>query len=248
VSPIPGESVLISIATYNERENLPSLIDQLGAVAPEANILIIDDNSPDGTGKLADEIAAGNPSVHVLHRSGKLGLGTAILSGIRYAMEENYDLFLNMDADFSHHPRYVPAILAGMKDHDVMIGSRYVPGGGVSHWPWSRQFMSSGVNWLVRVLFRMPVRDASGGFRCYRVAKLRQAELDCLVSRGYSFQEELLYRCFRAGCTIGETPILFEDRRAGTSKVSPKEVFRSLGLLVWLGVKARLGRKPQSEV
>src|SRR6266481_1499534 len=166
--------ILVSLATYNERDNLASLIHEIHAVVPRADILVIDDNSPDGTGRLADELAAADPRMHVLHRSGKLGLGTAILAAMRYAMDHDYDWLVNMDADFSHHPRYLPALLAGMKHHDVMIGSRYVPGGGVVNWPASRRLMSAGVNTMVRLLLRIPAHDTSGSYRCYRVAKLRQ--------------------------------------------------------------------------
>ena len=147
----------------------------------------------------------------------------------------------NMDADFSHHPRYLPAILAGMQDRDVMIGSRYVPGGGSENWPLKRRLMSKGVGFLVRVLMRIPAKDTSGSYRCYRVAKLREAQLEKVISRGYSFQQEVLYRCRKAGCRIGETPILFENRRAGASKVNMKEAVRSLGVIVYVGMKATLG-------
>jgi dolichol-phosphate mannosyltransferase len=232
---------LISIATYNERENLAPLLREIHAVVPSADVLIIDDHSPDGTGQLADDLAAGDRRIHVLHRPGKKGLGTAILAGVRYALEHGYDLFVNMDADFSHHPRYLPALLAGMEHNDVMIGSRYVPGGGALHWPWPRRLMSSGVNALVRLLLRIPARDSSGGYRCYRVAKLRQTNLDGLLSRGYSFQQELLYRCRRAGCAIGETPIVFENRRAGASKVNLKEAFRSITVICRIGLRALFG-------
>src|SRR6266481_8967020 len=166
--------ILVSLATYNERDNLAPLIREIHEFAPSAHVLVIDDNSPDGTGRLADELAAADPRIHVLHRAGKLGLGTAILAGMRYAMDHDYDWMVNMDADFSHHPRYLPALFAGMSDHDLMIGSRYVPGGGVVNWPASRRLMSAGVNTMVRLLLRIPAHDTSGSYRCYRVAKLRQ--------------------------------------------------------------------------
>jgi dolichol-phosphate mannosyltransferase len=229
------------MATYNERDNLAPLIGAIHGVVPAADVLVTDDNSPDGTGRLADDLAAADPRVHVLHRPGKLGLGTAILAAMRYALDHGYDLFVNMDADFSHHPRYLPALLAAMKRYDVVIGSRYVPGGGAVDWPWSRRLMSHGVNLVVRLLMRIPARDTSGGYRCYRVAKLRQTDLDGLLSRGYSFQEEVLYRCRKAGCRIGETPILFENRKAGASKVNPFEAARSMLILVWLGLGAMFG-------
>lgn len=233
--------ILVSLATYNERDNLAPLIPEIHRLLPAADIVVIDDNSPDGTGKLADEMAAVDPRIHVLHRSGKLGLGTAILAGMRYAMDHEYDYLINMDCDFSHHPRYLPAILAGMERRDVMIGSRYVPGGGTRNWPLSRQVLSQSVNLLVRFLLRMPARDASGAYRCYRVSKLRQTALERVISHGYSFQQEVLYRCRRAGCRIGETPIIFEDRRAGSSKVNLREAARSLGVLVYIGLHAFFG-------
>jgi dolichol-phosphate mannosyltransferase len=239
--PHPEQRVLVSLATYNERDNLAPLLADIHAVVPGADVLVTDDNSPDGTGKLADELAAADPRVHVLHRAGKLGLGTAILAGMRYAIEHDYDLFVNMDADYSHHPRYLPAMLAAMKRSDVVIGSRYVPGGGAVDWPWPRRMMSHGVNLVVRLLMRIPARDTSGGYRCYRVAKLRQTDLSNLLSRGYSFQEEVLYRCRKAGCRIGETPILFENRKAGASKVNPYEAARSMGIILWLGLTAMFG-------
>jgi dolichol-phosphate mannosyltransferase len=160
---------------------------------------------------------------------------------MRYAIDNNYDLFLNLDADFSHPPRYIPHLLEGMKDHDIMIGSRYVKGGGTMNWPLTRRMISRSVNVMVRFLFRMPVKDASGAFRCFRVSKLRQVPTDRIRSRGYSFQQEMLYRCRRAGCTLGEYPIIFENRRAGASKVNMKEAVRSISMLMWLGMRSRLG-------
>jgi dolichol-phosphate mannosyltransferase len=233
--------LLIGIATYKERENLAPLVREIHEHVPYADVLITDDNSPDGTGQLADELAAADPRVRVNHRPGKLGLGTAILAGMKHAMQHDYELFLCMDADFSHSPRYLPALVAGMDRYDLMLGSRYIPGGGTVNWPLSRRFMSGAVNVLVRLLMRIPARDTSGGFRCYRVSKLRQTDLSRLWSHGYSFQEEVLYRCRRAGFRIGETPIIFEDRRAGSSKVDPREAARSLGVIVALGLMAMFG-------
>jgi dolichol-phosphate mannosyltransferase len=238
VATTPAQArVLVSLSTYNERDNLTPLIAEIHQAVSAADVLVVDDNSPDGTGALADQLAAADPRIHVLHRTGKLGLGTAILAAMRYALEHDYDLFINMDADFSHHPRYLPALLAGMTDRDVMIGSRYVLGGGTANWPLSRRLMSGSVNALVRLLMRLPVKDASGSYRCYRVTKLRQTDLDNLLSRGYSFQQEVLHRCHRAGCRLGETPILFEDRRAGATKVNLREAARSITVLVRLGLR-----------
>ncbi len=233
--------ILVSLATYNERDNLAPLLAEIHKAVPSADLLVIDDNSPDGTGQLADELATENPRIQVLHRPGKLGLGTAILAGMHYALENGYDLFVNMDADFSHHPRYLPALLAGMDSHDVMIGSRYIPGGGSVNWPLSRRLMSRGINSLVGVLMRIKASDCSGAYRCYRVSKLREAQLDCVRSRGYSFQQEVLYRCRKAGCKIGETPIVFENRRAGKSKVNTREAVRSIAMIFRIGVPAFFG-------
>ena len=174
-------------------------------VNPALDVLVIDDNSPDGTGEIADQMAAADPRVHVLHRPGKLGLGTATMAGMRYAIEHDYNFVLNMDADFSHHPRHIPALLAGMSDHDVMIGSRYVPGGGVPGWPLRRRLVSKAINTYARLLLRLPARDTSGAFRCYRVASLKQLDFAQVISRGYSFQEEILFRCHRRS----------EERRVG---------------------------------
>jgi dolichol-phosphate mannosyltransferase len=232
---------LVSFATYNERDNLAPLLAEVHKTVPSAELLVIDDNSPDGTGRLADELAAGNPLLHVIHRPSKLGLGTATLAAMRYALEHDFDLLINMDADFSHHPRYLPALLAGMDRHDVMIGSRYVRGGGSENWPLRRQLISRAVNALVALLMRIPARDCSGAYRCYRVSKLRQTRLDRVISRGYSFQQEVLYRCRKAGCKIGETPIIFENRRAGTSKVNAHEAVRSMAMIFRIGVPAFFG-------
>jgi dolichol-phosphate mannosyltransferase len=232
--------LLVCLATYNEKENLAPLIEAIHQQLPHADVLVIDDNSPDGTGQLADELAARDTRIRVLHRPGKLGLGTAMLEAIAYAQKEGYDLLQTMDADFSHAPRYLPAFQAGMEKYDVMIGSRYVPGGGTENWPLSRLFISKSVNALVRFLMQLRVKDCSGGFRCYRVARLAAAQPERMISRGYSFQQELLYRCHRAGCKIGETPIIFENRRAGVSKVNPYEAIRSFATLLKIGVPAFL--------
>lgn len=228
---------LVQLATYKERENLEPLIAAIQAQLPEAHLLVIDDNSPDGTGDIADQLAARDQRIHVIHRAGKLGLGSAILTGLRYALEQGYEFVVNMDADFSHAPRYLPALLAGMDHYDVVIGSRYIPGGGVVDWDWLRKSMSWGINVYARLLLGLRARDTSGAYRCYRVAKLRGVDFDRVYSHGYSFQEEFLFRCRRAGCRIGETPIIFENRKHGKSKISPTEAVRALGCLLWVAVR-----------
>jgi dolichol-phosphate mannosyltransferase len=236
-----GPRVLIGLATYKERENLEKLIPEVRRAVPLADVLVIDDNSPDGTAELIRGMMATDPHLHLMLRAGKLGLGTAVLAAMRYAMEHGYDYYVNMDADFSHHPRHLPAILKGMARHDVMIGSRYIPGGGTVNWPLSRWMISRSVNTLTRLMFRFRAKDLSGAFRCYRVSKLREAKLDKVRSRGYSFMQEVIWRCKKAGCRIGETPIVFEERAAGASKVDLWESVRSLSLLLSLGVPAFFG-------
>src|ERR1043165_1833994 len=183
---MPQPHILIGLATYNERDNLAPLTVEIRRTVPESDILVMDDDSPDGTGALADGLAVNDPKIHVIHRPGKLGLGTAILTIMRYAIDKNYDYLITMDADFSHQPRYLPDLIRGMDGADVMIGSRYVPGGGTENWSWSRKLMSRSANGLVRLLLRLPIRDASGNFRCYRVALLKNTNLDHFLSRGYS--------------------------------------------------------------
>ncbi len=235
--------LLISLATYNEAGNLKLLVEEIRCYAPASSILVIDDNSPDGTGRIADELCASLPNVHVIHRPGKLGLGTATLAAVRFAIENQFDYMLNMDADFSHDAQYIPALVAGMADHDVMIGSRYVPGGGVEGgFTLKRRLMSSGINSYARLMLGLTSRDNSGAFRCYRVSKLAEIDLDRVRSRGYSFQEEILFWCQSVGCRIGETPIVFKDRRAGSSKINMREAASALGILLQLGVARRLGR------
>src|SRR5262249_17596863 len=213
--------VLVSLACYNEAGNIRALAEEIRAHVPYADVIVIDDNSPDGTGQIADAMKAEMPAIHVLHRSGKLGLGTAIIEAIKYAIAHDFDYLTNMDADFSHPPRFLPAMIEGMATKDVMIGSRYVPGGGVEgEFNFKRKFMSTGINWYARLLLGLRTKDNSGAFRCYRVSKLKEIGLDRVRSRGYSFQEEILFWCKAVGCRMGETPILFENRRSGGSKIN----------------------------
>ncbi len=234
--------LLITLCTYNERENLPELIAEIHRTVAAADVLVIDDNSPDGTGQLADELAAGDSRIRVLHRAGKLGLGTATIAGFQQAIEQGYDYVLNMDADFSHHPRYLPALVDAMQAADVVIGSRYVAGGGVQGWGPLRHFMSGGINWYARILLSLKTRDNSGAFRCYRIAKLREVEFNKVRARGYAFQEEILYRLKRVSCRFAEVPIVFEDRRYGTSKINWREAATALWVILRLGLENVLGR------
>jgi dolichol-phosphate mannosyltransferase len=239
----PTPRILVSLATYNEAGNLRDLVNEIRAFAPDATILIVDDNSPDGTGRIADELKESRPAIEVVHRPGKLGLGTAVLTAIRFAIEQGYDYYINLDADFSHPPRFIPALLGGMADNDVMIGSRYVAGGGVEGgFNLKRRLMSAGINGYARLLLGLRTRDNSGSFRCYRVSKLALIDPERIRSRGYSFMEEILFWCRQAGCRMAETPILFENRRAGVSKINKTEAIKALQIILLLGIDRLLGR------
>jgi dolichol-phosphate mannosyltransferase len=238
---------LVTLATYNEIENLPRLVSEIFRRLPEADILVIDDNSPDGTGRWCDEQAKVDERLRCLHRPRKQGLGSATIAGMRYALQRDYALVLNLDADFSHHPRYLPDLLAGMEREgelavDVMIGSRYVPGGGIEGWPLRRRLMSRCVNTLARLLLGLKVKDCTGALRCYRTETLRRLDLDAIRSRGYAYLEEILWRLQRQGARIGETPIVFVDREKGQSKINAREALAVLWLVVRLGVRNWLGR------
>ncbi|QDU54253.1 Undecaprenyl-phosphate mannosyltransferase [Aeoliella mucimassa] len=239
----PGPQLLVSICTYNERENLPPLVESIHEHAPDAHILVVDDGSPDGTGELADQLAESDPRFRVLHRAGKQGLGTAILAAVNYAIEHHYDQWLNLDADFSHHPKYIPAIRAAMGHADVVIGSRYVPGGGTVDWGFKRRAMSWAINTYARTLLRLPVRDTSGSYRCYRLDRLRELDFSLFKARGYAVLEELLYRCRRIGCRFAEVPIVFEDRRYGQSKINYGEVFAALRVIASLSLESLTSKR-----
>jgi dolichol-phosphate mannosyltransferase len=211
---------LIVIPTYNERENIASLIADVLRFAPQADILVIDDGSPDGTGQLVDEIGATNPRVSALHRPGKLGLGTAYVLGFRYAIEHEYELVFEMDADYSHNPKYLPDFLVLAEDADLVIGSRYIPGGDTPNWSPLRKFISGGGNIFARTVLGIPVKDCTAGYRCYRTTALRKLNLDAIHAQGYAFQVEMAYNFWKSGFRIRETPIVFEDRRVGKSKMS----------------------------
>jgi dolichol-phosphate mannosyltransferase len=243
----PAARTLVAVATYNEIENLPPLVDEIFLYAPQVDLLVIDDNSPDGTGAWADTRAAGDPRVRCLHRGGKFGLGAAVVDGMRYAVEREYDYLVNMDADFSHHPRHLPELIAGMEGErpvDVMVGSRYISGGGVEGWPIHRRVMSRCVNLYARAFLGLPVKDCSGSFRCYRVSLLKKLDFGAIRSRGYSFFEEILWRLKRLGARFRETPIVFADRERGHSKINRREAVEALRIIALLGAKNWTGRNP----
>ena len=241
-----AEKTLVTVPTYNEIENLPLLGEAIFKYLPEADILVVDDNSPDGTGAWCDNKGAEDPRVHCLHRPGLLGLGTATIAAMKYAIEHGYRYMMNMDADFSHPPECLPRFIAGMDPSggpavDVMIGSRYIPGGGVENWSPKRRLMSWSVNTYARWLLGLKVSDCSGAFRCYRVALLEKLDFDAIRSRGYSFQEEILWRLKRLGARFGETPFVFPDRKRGSSKINMREARSALWIIFRLGVKNWLG-------
>jgi dolichol-phosphate mannosyltransferase len=235
----------VVLPTYNERENLIGLVNQILALGIEAEVIVVDDNSPDGTGQLADEMAARDTRVHVIHRAGKLGLGTAYIAGFKWALSEGAERVVTMDADFSHHPRYVPALVALAEHYHVGIGSRYVPGGGVSQdWGGRRRFLSRGANLFARTALGLKAQDCTAGFRCYRREVLQSIELDRIFSNGYSFLIEMMYRCQRLGYSFGETPILFENRQQGSSKISQWEIYRAMQTVLRLSVSRLLFWRP----
>lgn len=217
----------IIIPTYNERENIPPLVESVGEFVPNAHVVIVDDNSPDGTGVIADALREKYGWVHVLHRAGKLGLGTAYKDGMRYALAQGAERIITMDADFSHHPRYIPDMLAASEQFDVVIGSRYIPGGGTANWPLSRVVLSWTANAVARLVLGLHAHDCTAGFRCYRRHVLTSLDLERIRSNGYSFLVEMLFYCQQAGWRIGEVPILFEDRRQGASKISQQEIYKA---------------------
>jgi dolichol-phosphate mannosyltransferase len=224
-------TVRIIIPTYNEKENLEPLVQRLLALPINLGVIIVDDNSPDGTGEIADRLAANhNEHVQVLHRSGKLGLGTAYVAGFRQAIADGSDFIVTMDADFSHPPERIPELVAKARNgYDLVIGSRYVPGGRAVECTLPRKILSWGANvFFARTLLNLQARDATAGFRCYRRQVLESLALDQILSNGYSFLIELLYRAQRAGWRVGEMPIVFHNRQQGVSKISRSEIYKAL--------------------
>ena len=223
---------LVIIPTYNERENLTELLRQIFALGIGLEVLIVDDNSPDGTGELADQLAAVDPNVHVLHRAGKMGLGSAYVAGFRYALDRDYDAVFEMDADFSHNPESLPVFLKELETADLVLGSRYLHGVTVVNWPLSRLILSYAANVYSRVITGMNIKDATGGFKCFRRQVLQSIDWTRVKSDGYGFQIEINFKAFRKGFRIKEIPILFVDRRAGESKMSRKIVWEA-AYMVW---------------
>ncbi|MGO8949458.1 MAG: polyprenol monophosphomannose synthase [Ktedonobacterales bacterium] len=213
---------LIVIPTYNEYENIAELIADVLNAVPTTDLLVIDDNSPDGTGKLVDEIAARDTRVNIIHRPGKLGLGTAYVLGFHYAIDHGYDFVFEMDADYSHDPKYLPDFFSMSNQADLVIGSRYISGGGTPNWSALRKFVSGGGNTFARLVLGIPTHDCTGGYRCYRTGALRKLDLDQIRAQGYAFQVEMAYVFWKRGFRVREVPIVFMDRRVGKSKMSRK--------------------------
>lgn len=233
---------LVIVPTYNEKENIEKLIGKVLEKDECLEMLIVDDNSPDGTGDLVDGIVAGNPRVHVMHRAGKLGLGSAYRAGFRWALERDYELVFEMDADFSHDPRYIPDFLVASQEADLVIGSRYVKGVNVVNWPMSRLLLSYGASIYTRVITGLPVKDPTGGFKCFHRRVLEALDLDNVQSEGYSFQIEVSFKVHRKGFKIVEIPIIFVDRHSGTSKMDKKIVREAVWMVWWLKLQALMGR------
>jgi len=230
---------VVVVPTYNERENIEELIEKTLSTSPDIDILIVDDNSPDGTGEIAKKIAKENPRVKVLHRPGKMGLGSAYVEGFKWALEKGYDFIMEMDADFSHNPEDIPRFIEKIKEYDLVIGSRYTDGVSVVNWPISRLLLSYFANIYARTVTGVPIMDLTGGFKCFRRKVLESINLDTIMSDGYAFQIEMNYRAYKKGFKITEIPIIFIERRAGSSKMSKKIVWEAF----WLVWKLRFGRK-----
>lgn len=234
--------VLVIIPTYQERESLPLIVARVRTAVPTAHVLVADDNSPDGTGKIADELAASDDHLHVLHRPAKKGLGAAYVAGFEWALSRGYDAIVEMDADGSHQPEQLPDILGALTDADVVLGSRWVPGGKVSNWPKSREVLSRGANAYARVALGIPLRDATGGYRVYRADVLRSFDLTTVRSQGYCFQVDLALRSWQHGYRVVEVPISFVERALGASKMNRGIVLEALWRVTVWGVRARLGQ------
>jgi dolichol-phosphate mannosyltransferase len=238
----PITRVAVLIPTYNERDNIGPIVARVRAAVPSADVVVLDDNSPDGTGALADELAAVDPQVHVIHRARKAGLGAAYLHGFRWALDHGYDAVVEMDADGSHQPEHLVDLLTAAKDADLVIGSRWVPGGAVVNWPVHRKALSVGANVYTRVLLGMPVHDATAGYRVYRASTLEAIGLGDVASQGYCFQVDLTRRTVRSGLTVVEVPITFVERERGESKMSGDVMGEALKRITTWGIGHRVGQ------
>ncbi len=240
----PTGRVAVIMPTYNERGNIEATAARIRRAVPDADVLVVDDNSPDGTGEIADKLAAEDSHIHVLHRSEKAGLGAAYIAGFRWALAEGYQVLVEMDADGSHQPEELPSLLAALAGADLVLGSRWVPGGTVRNWPKSRELLSRGGNTYARTMLGIGLRDATGGYRAYRAGTLRKIALDEVESQGYCFQIDLAVRALRAGLRVVEVPITFVEREHGTSKMSRAIVLEALWRVTVWGVTGR-GRRPR---
>lgn len=232
--------VLVLLCTYNEGENVGKMLSALGEALPSADVLVVDDNSPDGTANIVRQFAAEDPRYHLLDRPGKLGLGTAVRDGIRWCLEREYDFLINLDSDMSHNPNTTPAMLAACMhpDVDVAVGSRYVPGGSLEGLAWHRRLISRALNGYATRILRLPISDCSGSFRCYRTRALRSLDLNQLKCSGYGFLEEILVTMYRRGAKLAEVPIQFESRHAGESKLSLGDAIGALKVIHALALRS----------
>ncbi|KQV24307.1 dolichol-phosphate mannosyltransferase [Kitasatospora sp. Root187] len=234
--------VLVIIPTYNEAENVERIISRVRAAVPEVHVLVADDNSPDGTGDIADKLAGADSQVHVLHRKGKEGLGAAYLAGFRWGIERGYQVLVEMDADGSHRPEELPRLLTALRSADLVLGSRWVPGGAVVNWPRSRLLLSRGGSLYSRLMLDVPIRDVTGGYRAFRRETLEGLGMEHVASAGYCFQVDLAWRTVKAGYKVAEVPITFVERELGASKMSRSIVLEALWRVTAWGVGARLDK------
>lgn len=239
---------VIIIPTYNECQNVEPIAQAVLASSPDVHILFVDDNSPDGTGRLIDQMVQGDERIYALHRSQKDGLGRAYIAGFKWALERDYELIFEMDADFSHNPSDIPAMRAASKDAGLVIGSRYIGGIRVINWPLHRLFLSRGAGLYVKLITGLPLTDPTGGFKCFHRCVLQAIDLDKIISNGYSFQVELNHQAWRIGCKTVEVPIVFEERQSGTSKMSKKIIFEALWMVWKLLYQAKFKRTPECPV
>ena len=234
--------VMVVIPTYNECENVEKIAEAVLSQPADVHVTIVDDNSPDGTGEIADALASRDERVHVIHRQGKMGLGSAYIAGFKYALQQGAQYVFEMDADFSHDPAYIPSLLEASRATDVVVGSRYVSGGGTENWGLVRQLISRGGSLYARVILGMPIWDLTGGFNCWRRDVLEAVDLDAVTSNGYAFQIEMKYRAFRRGFRLVEVPIVFVDRRVGESKMSGSIVREALWKVWRFRLDSRIGK------